>query len=260
MPETSLLLTSLAVVLTYTTAVWVVSLILRDSGIMDVFWGPGFAIVVVLAAWMDSGFAARANLVQILVGVWAIRLALHIGVRNAGQPEDARYAKWRAEAGAAWWWRSWFKVFFLQGTILWIVSWPLQAAVTSTEPSQLTAFDWLGALVFVIGFLFESIADWQLLRFKKDPANKGKVFDRGLWRYTRHPNYFGESVIWMGVAIWALGLPGAWPTLIGPVLMIWLLLKVSGVAMLDRHMKASKPAYADYINRTSAFIPRPPRE
>lgn len=265
MPEPNFLLTVLVAILAYTTAVWLLSLWLKDSGIMDVFWGPGFLLAVGFASFLEPGTGWRIAMVHGLVGFWALRLALHIGVRNIGmrnlgQPEDARYAKWRSEAGDAWWWRSWFKVFLLQGVIMWVVSWPLLAMVTSTSPAAPGLLIWLGEALFVAGVLFEALADWQLTRFKADEANRGKVLDTGLWRYSRHPNYFGESVIWVGVSLWALSLPNGWPLLIGPVLMIWLIIKVSGVAMLDRHLEDAKPQYRDYMRRTSAFVPMSPKE
>lgn len=259
MPDLNLLLKVLAAILAYTTLVWLASLWLNDSGIMDIFWGPGFWLASGFAAYLDPGVGWRISMVHGLVGVWAIRLALHIGVRNWGQPEDARYAKWRAEAGDAWWWRSWFKVFLLQGVIMWIVSWPLLAMVTSKAPGSAGLLVSIGQALFIGGLIFEAVADWQLTRFKADESNRGKVLDTGLWRYSRHPNYFGESVIWVGVSLWALSLPNGWPLLIGPVLMIWLIIKVSGVAMLDRHLEDAKPKYRDYMRRTSAFVPMPPK-
>jgi steroid 5-alpha reductase family enzyme len=259
MPSPSLLLTVLAGILAYTTVVWLFSLRLKDSGIMDVFWGPGFLLAVGFAALLEPGVGWRIAMVHGYVGLWAFRLAMHIGLRNRGEPEDARYAKWRSEAGDAWWWRSWFKVFLLQGVIMWVVSWPLLAMVTSDHPASSGLLVWIGEALFIAGLILEAVADWQLTRFKADETNRGKVLDTGLWRYSRHPNYFGESVIWVGVSLWALSLPDGWPLLIGPVLMIWLIIKVSGVAMLDRHLKDAKPQYRDYMRRTSAFVPLPPK-
>ncbi|MBO6576573.1 MAG: DUF1295 domain-containing protein [Rhodothermales bacterium] len=249
---------SLAAAWLYVTLVWLLSLRLKDSGIMDIFWGPGFVLAVGLAAWLQPGVEARIWLVLVPLGVWAMRLAAHIGRRNLGEPEDARYNKWRRESGAKWWWWSYFKVFLLQGGILWTVSLPLQAAVTWQMPTVLTGLDLVGALIFVTGLGIEAVADRQLASFKSDPERSG-VLDTGLWRYSRHPNYFGECVIWLGVAFWSINLPGGWMLLFAPALMIWLVIRVSGVAMLDRHLESSKPGYADYMARTSAFIPMPPR-
>ena len=191
---------------------------------------------------------------SLLVGLWGVRLAIYIGNRNHGQPEDYRYAAWREENGARWWWFSYFKVFLLQGSILWIVSLPLYFAQAAPSPYGFTAWDMAGLLLFVVGFYFEVVGDWQLQRFKADSANKGKLFTSGLWAYTRHPNYFGEAVLWWGFYLIALGV-GGYLSVIGPLLMTFLLLKVSGVAMLERTMKKSKPGYEEYVQRTNAFFP-----
>lgn len=245
-------------VLVYMIGVWLVSLAVRDSSIVDFLWGPGFVLVAWSGLLALEGDPARQNLVAALVTVWGLRLGVHIFIRNRGKGEDYRYARWRAEAGAQWWWRSFFKVNLLQGVILWIVSVPLTAALYSPVPAALTVFDYLGVLVWLIGFTFEAVGDWQLLRFKANPANKGQVFDRGLWRYTRHPNYFGDATLWWGFYLFALA-AGAWWTIFSPLLMTFLLVRVSGVAMLEKDLQDTKPAYRDYIRRTSAFIPMPPK-
>ncbi len=245
-------------VLIYMTGVWLVSLAVRDSSIVDFLWGPGFALVAWFGLLALEGDPTRQSLVAALVTIWGLRLGVHIFVRNRGKGEDYRYARWRAQAGAQWWWRSLFKVNLLQGVILWIVSVPLTAALYSPAPAALTAFDYAGVLLWVIGFMFEAVGDWQLLRFKADPANKGQVFDRGLWRYTRHPNYFGDATLWWGFYMLALA-AGAWWTIFSPLLMTFLLVRVSGVAMLEKDLQDTRPAYRDYIRRTSAFIPLPPK-
>ncbi len=239
-------------ILGFVTGVWVLSLILKDSGIMDIFWGLGFILVTVVYYMYGSGNDDRMLLMLALVVLWGIRLAAHILVRNWGQDEDARYNNWRNEAGKAWWWKSYLKVFLLQGVVMWIVSLPLLAAHSQGGPLGL--LDWIGTGVFAFGFLFESIADMHLLLFKKNPANKGKVLDTGLWSLSRHPNYFGEATLWWGFGLIALS-TGAWWTLVSPLLMTWLLLKVSGVKMLDDLLSNTKPQYRDYIKRTPAFLP-----
>jgi steroid 5-alpha reductase family enzyme len=250
--------TALAAVGLYVTLVWLLSLARRDSGIMDVFWGPGFLLVSGLVAWLGGAGGGRTLAVLLLVGLWAIRLAVHIGVRNHGKPEDARYARWRAEAGPKWWWFSWFKVFALQGVILWFVSFPLQVLVLADPAGFPGVLEVIGMVLFVVGLVLESMADAQLAAFRR--AGTGGVMDRGLWRYSRHPNYFGECVIWLGVAVWVLAVPGGWMTLPGPVLMIWLVIRVSGVRMLDDLLAETKPGYAEYMARTSAFVPLPLRQ
>ncbi len=233
---------------------WWLSLALKDSSIVDIFWGIGFVIV----AWLTftlapQGYLPRRQLVAVLVTIWGVRLALHIGVRNWGKPEDFRYAKWRKENGPGWWWVSFFKVFLLQGVLMWLISAPIIAAQTSGFPAILTPLDYIGASLWTVGLLFESIGDLQLTRFKADPSTRGKLLTTGLWKYTRHPNYFGEAILWWGYYIIAL-VSGSWWTIFSPIIMTFLLMRVSGVAMLERTMKL-KPGYEEYMRRTSAFIP-----
>lgn len=239
------------------TALWLFSLRIKDASIVDIVWGLGFVLAALIyAALTPDSDAARSVLSLLLVGVWGVRLAVHIGRRNIGKGEDPRYVRWRRDAGAAWWWQSYVKVFLLQGALLWIISAPLYAAQASDVP--LNWLDWVGVLVWLVGFAFEAVGDWQLAQFKANPANKGKVLDTGLWRYTRHPNYFGDAVLWWGIYIVALA-AGGWWTIFAPTLMTYLLVNVSGVAHLEPTLKKTKPQYAEYIRRTSAFIPRPPK-
>jgi steroid 5-alpha reductase family enzyme len=238
---------------------WVVSLILKDSSIVDIFWGPGFVVANSLFyALTPDGAPARKTLISMLVLVWGLRLGSYILYRNWGKAEDYRYGKWREEAGAAWWWRSFFRVFLLQGVLMWIISVPLLAAQTRATPPGLTFLDWAGGLLWAVGFFFESVGDFQMARFKADPANKGKVLDRGVWRYTRHPNYFGDAAQWWGFYLLAAASGGFW-TIYSPILMTGLLLRVSGVALLERTLTETKPQYKAYVESTSAFIPWFPR-
>ena len=236
------------------SALWLVSLMLRDASIVDVFWGPGFIVIgAYYAMTVSEAPSLRGLLVLGLVTVWGLRLALHIGIRNAGAGEDFRYRKWREEAGTNFWWISLFKVFLLQAVVLWIVSSPLLPAQLGGGES-LTMLDALGIALWIFGFLFETVADWQLQRFKKNPDTSGQVMRSGLWSVTRHPNYFGEAVLWWGLAL--LAVPGGgWLSLIGPLMITFLLLKVSGVAMLDTAMVERRPGYAEYIATTPAFVP-----
>jgi steroid 5-alpha reductase family enzyme len=242
------------------TVLWLVSLALRDSSIVDIFWGAGFVLVAwsVIALGPAGGLPPRGWLVALLVTCWALRLSLHILWRNRGQGEDYRYRKWREEAGAAWWWRSYFKVFLLQGVIMWLVAAPIVAVVGTAAQRPLGWADGLGVAVWLVGFFFEAAGDWQLARFKRDPANKGKLFTGGVWRYTRHPNYFGDASVWWGHYLLAAA-SGAWWTAFSPMLMTFLLVRVSGVSMLESAMRDSKPGYREYIESTSAFFPLPPR-
>lgn len=249
------------VVLLCMVALWLLSLRLKDSSIVDIFWGTGFAIVAgwYFLATLTTGNPTRAALTLALVIVWGLRLSWYIGVRNMAKgEEDYRYANWRRQAGAAWWWRSFFKVFLLQGVLLWIISAPLLGAQFYGADVPLGIVDALAVLVWALGFYFEAVGDWQLAQFKANPANKGKVMDKGLWRYTRHPNYFGDAVQWWGFYLLAVA-AGAWWTIWAPLIMTYLLVNVSGVAMLEIGLSKTKPAYAEYIRRTSAFIPMPPK-
>jgi steroid 5-alpha reductase family enzyme len=182
------------VILILMTLLWLASLALKNSSIVDIFWGAGFVISAWAAfALTPEGFAGRKWLLVILTSIWGLRLTLHILTRNWGKGEDFRYQVWRKEAGAAWWWRSFFKVFLLQGILMWIIATPLLRAQISATPTQMTFLDYLAIPVWLVGFFFEAMGDWQLARFKANPANKGKVLNTGVWRYTRHPNYFGDA-------------------------------------------------------------------
>lgn len=254
-----LLHTALAV-LVYVLAWYVASLVLRDASIMDIAWGPGFVLVMAVAWLTEPVFAWRPAAIGLLAATWAFRLAGHIFARNRNRGEDARYAAWRVEAGRSWWWRSFFKVFALQGLILWLVSAPLVVLVTTPGPAAVTPWDVAALVLWVVGFLFEAVGDAQLAAFRRDRRNRGRIMDRGLWRYSRHPNYFGECVLWVGYGLAAIAVPGGWMTLFGPVLMIWLIVRISGVTMLERLMTASRPGYAAYVLRTPAFFPWFPKE
>jgi steroid 5-alpha reductase family enzyme len=257
MATSTFILAAAGVVMGIVTALWLVSLAIRDSSIIDVVWGVLFIAIAWMGVAFGGGDPSRRWLLAVLVTVWGGRLAIRIGKRNLGHPEDFRYAAWRERAGKAWWWRSLFKVFWLQGVVALFVALPLLAAATGKTPEGLTVVDWLGAAVWVVGFGFEAIGDRQLDRFKADPASKGRILDTGLWRYTRHPNYFGDALLWWGIGLVALLTPYGLPALLGPALMTWLLRNVSGVAMLEKTMSA-RPGWDEYAGRTSPFVPRPP--
>lgn len=247
------------VILGLFSLLWLVSLLLRDASIVDIFWGAGF----VIACWIyftstPDGYPERKWLLGFLVTVWGLRLSIHILIRNRGKGEDYRYARWRAAAGSNWWWQSYLRVFLLQGFLLWVISAPLLAAQSSPHPARQTALDYLALAVWGIGFLFEAVGDWQLSRFKADPANRGQLLTSGLWRYTRHPNYFGDAAQWWGYYLFAMA-AGGWWTVFSPLLMTFLLVRISGVAMLERVLVVTKPGYAEYMRTTSAFLPLPPR-
>jgi steroid 5-alpha reductase family enzyme len=252
-------LAGLSVVLTALTLVWVLSVKLRDASIADVCWGLGFAVLAWLYCVLSPTLTPRSWLITALITLWGTRLSLHILRRNHRKGEDPRYQAMRAAHGPAFWWRSVFTVFWLQGTILWFVALPVLVAVRAAQPESLTVIDALGVVLFLIGFGFEVIGDAQLARFKGEPANRGRVLDRGLWRYTRHPNYFGDATLWWGLYVIACATPYGWLTVLSPALMSFLLLRVSGVTLLEDGLKATRPDYRAYIARTPAFFPWFPR-
>lgn len=253
-------LTTGLVILGFMTILWLASLALKNSSIVDIFWGFGFVIAVwTYFALTPGGSEARRLAIGIITSLWGLRLTLHILTRNWKKPEDFRYQKWRQESGAKWWWFSFLKVFLLQGVLMWIISAPLLAAQISATPAGLGILDLMGLLLWGVGFFFESVGDFELTRFIKNPANKGKVMRYGLWRYTRHPNYFGDATQWWGFYLIALA-AGGWWTIFSPIIMTYLLVKVSGVAMLDKAMAERKPGYREYMETTSAFLPMPPKK
>lgn len=238
---------------------WLASLALHDASIVDIFWGAGF----IACAWLyfaltPQGFAGRKWLTCALVTIWGLRLALYILRRNWGKGEDYRYQVWRQQAGKHWWWLSLFKVFLLQGALLWMISMPLLRAQSSSVPARPVWLDAAALVVWGIGFFFEAAADCQMRRFKADPTNRGRVLQQGVWRYSRHPNYFGDAAVWWGYFLLAAA-AGGWWTIFSPLLMTFLLLRVSGVAMLEQGLAQTKPGYREYMQTTSAFIPWMPR-
>jgi steroid 5-alpha reductase family enzyme len=254
-----LALTGLVVTLSLMTLVWVGSLIKRDASIIDVFWGLGFVLLAWLYVSLTEPSTARSHLLAILVTLWGVRLSAYILWRNWGKGEDYRYRAMRESDPGSFARRSLFTVFWLQALLLWAISMPLLQAARSAGPAGLAPLDVLGLACFLVGFSFEAGGDWQLARFKRDPANRGRVLDRGFWRYTRHPNYFGDAAVWWAFFCFAAATPGGYWTIFSPVLMTFLLLRVSGVALLERGLREAKPGYRDYVERTSAFFPWFPR-
>jgi steroid 5-alpha reductase family enzyme len=252
-----LYLSALPVLLVAATLTWLVSLPLRNVGIVDSLWSLMlFAAGVVYALGSDPR-APRLAFVLWLLVVWAARLSLYITARGIGKGEDRRYQEIRARNGPHFRFKSLYLVFWLQAGLAWIISLPLLGAFASLDPPGL--LDWIGVALWSVGFVFEAGGDWQLARFQRDPASRGKVMDRGFWRFTRHPNYFGEFCIWWGFYCFALS-AGAWWTLPGPLLISFLLLRVSGVALLEKDIGNRRPQYADYVLKTNTFFPGPPRK
>lgn len=252
--EVDLYMNGLLVALALPALVWLVSLVKGDVSIVDSLWSLIFlALCMTYYLRFDYG-TQRGVIVLLLVSFWAIRLSAYITWRNRGEAEDARYQAMRKRHAPNFAIKSLFIVFLLQGVLAWIISLPLLVATTGSIP--LHAVDMAAIVLVIFGILFESIADAQLAAFKVIPGNHGRVMDTGLWRYTRHPNYFGECCVWWGFFLFALA-AGGWWSVISPLLMTFLLLRVSGVTLLEKDIVERRPAYRDYIARTNAFIPGP---
>jgi steroid 5-alpha reductase family enzyme len=243
-------------ILTLAFATWLVSLLERDVSIVDSVWTLLILLAAAVYAVTLPAEGPRAAWVLALTALWALRLAGHITWRNWGEPEDHRYQAIRARNQPHYEVKSLYLVFGLQGVLAAIVSLPLLAALEG--PRAPNWIDALGIALFMVGFVFETVGDWQLVRFKAGAASRGRVLDSGLWRYTRHPNYFGEFCVWWGLYLVALA-AGGWWTIVSPLLMTLLLLKVSGVTLLEKDIGERRPAYREYIARTNAFFPGRPR-
>ena len=250
-------LLAVAVVLGTTFAVAVRQ---RKHAVVDVAWGLGFAAIAVAAflASEGAGDGIISGLALVLTVVWSVRLALHIGMRSRGHGEDPRYVELLAKAPGNPQLFALRRIYLTQGVVMWFVSLPVQVAMfTQGEANLLTL---LGLLLWVVGFAFETVGDLQLTRFRNDPSTKGQVLDTGLWRYTRHPNYFGDACVWWGLSLIAFS---SWPgvlTILSPLLMTWLLAKGTGKPLLEKDMASRRPGYADYVRRTSGFVPLPPKK
>jgi steroid 5-alpha reductase family enzyme len=251
--------TLLAVLLVLGTT-FVVALRVGRHAVVDVAWGLGF-VAIAVASYLASGgegAATRRLVLLVLPGLWGLRLGVHIARRSRGHGEDPRYEALMSKATGNKAWFAFRRVYLTQGAVMWFVSLPIQVGMFSTPgPTWLT---WLGVLVWAVGLFFEAVGDAQLQRFRDDPASKGQVLDTGLWRYTRHPNYFGDACVWWGIGLVAIS---AWPgilTIASPVLMTWFLARGTGKPLLEKGMADRRPGYADYVRRTSGFFPLPPRK
>jgi len=253
----NLLLLNLTLIAGVMFVLWLISLPLRNASIVDVFWGVGFVIIAWVTTFVAKPTSPRGMLTCVLTSLWGLRLAGYLGWRNLGKGEDHRYRAMRERFGHRFPLTSLFAVFWLQGFIMWLVAFPIQTVPFGV--AQLGWIDGIGVTVWLVGWLFESVGDLQLARFKMNPNHRGKVMDRGLWRYTRHPNYFGDFLVWWGLYLIAAG-GGAWWTIFSPILMSVLLLRVSGVTLLEHSLAKNRPGYADYVTRTSAFFPWPPSQ
>lgn len=254
--DSTALLVGFGVILTMAVVTWCASVRKRDVSIVDSVWPLFFLAAALAYAGTVPQRGPRAPLVLVLVGLWALRLAGYLTWRNWGEPEDRRYQRIRRHNEPHFALKSLYLIFGLQGTLAWIVSLPLLAAIAS--PGSLNPLDYAGIALWGVGVCFESVADRQLARFKSAAANRGRVMDRGLWRYTRHPNYFGDFCVWWAFFLFAAA-AGGWWSFVGPLLMSFLLLRVSGVALLEKDIAERRPGYRDYVLRTNAFFPGPPK-
>lgn len=257
-PLTLTLLTNLIVIVLAMIAIWGVSIIRRDASIADAFWGFGFVIVAWITWFGNWPVDHRSTLLTILTTIWGLRLSLFLLWRNLGHGEDRRYQAMRTQHGRSFWLVSLFSVFLLQGVILWFVSLPVQISIALKSDASSKWMDAVGVAIWSVGFFFETVGDWQLARFKADPKNARQVMDRGLWQYTRHPNYFGDFCVWWGIYLIAATGGGSF-TILSPILMTILLLKVSGVRLVERTISDRRPDYVAYAARTNAFFPGPRR-
>ena len=247
---------ALILILGVGVAAWLISVAIRNVAFVDSLWSLFFLIAAVVFAVSAWPLSARGLLVTVLVAVWALRLSIYITARNWGEPEDYRYQKIRANNEPGFAFKSLYIVFGLQGLLAWIIAMPLMPAIMN--PGSIGPLEVIAAALWLVGFAFEAGGDYQLSRFKRDASNKGRVLNAGLWRFTRHPNCFGDFCIWWAFYLFAVA-AGGWWTLISPLLMSFLLLKVSGVAMLEKTITDRRPDYADYIRRTNAFFPGFPK-
>ncbi|MFZ4521848.1 MAG: DUF1295 domain-containing protein [Bacteroidales bacterium] len=240
------------VICLYMTIVFILALMRKDNSIVDVAWGLGFVIVAVYSIIQSGEVDLRKMIVSLLVLLWGLRLSFHIMVRNSGKGEDFRYKAWR-DTWKFFVLRSFFQIFMLQGLFMLIISAPIWF-INFSDGGPLGPMDSLGLIVFGTGFLFEAVADYQLVEFKKDPANRGKIITSGLWATSRHPNYFGEALVWWGISFYALSFTHGWYTLISPVIITLLLRFVSGVPMLEKKYEGH-PDWEEYKSKTATFVP-----
>ncbi len=259
---TALALTAASTIAILMITTWIISVSVADASIVDIVWGLGYVLIAWSTIYRDLEPGFVQWLMTALVTVWGLRLTFYLAKRNLGHGEDPRYQAMRRRVGNQFWWRSFFTVFLLQGVVMFVVSLPIQVVHLPQANRSASFVAIAGAVVWFAGFLFETIGDAQMTRFKADPANKAMVMDDGLWGWTRHPNYFGDATLWWGLGL--IGLSAGWPwgfiALIGPALMNYFLVNISGKALLERSIAKRRPGYASYVETTSGFFPRPPKQ
>lgn len=249
----------LLIIFLYMNFWFILSIIKKRNDLADIAWGLGF-ILTAFIALINQDFASnRMFLIFFLVLIWGLRLFLHIFIRNKGKPEDYRYKKWRQDWGNYWLIRTYLQVFILQGLFMYLISLPIIFSGIYDIKSSLGLLDLLGLFVWLIGFYFEAVGDWQLTKFKLDPKNKGRIMKSGLWQYSRHPNYFGEVTQWWGIFLIALAVPNGFVSIIGPVTISFLILEVSGIPLLEAKYLGNKE-FDEYKRKTSSFFPNFPKK
>jgi steroid 5-alpha reductase family enzyme len=242
------------------TLLWLWSVLIKNVSIVDIFWGFGFVVVNAFYVYNLENINPRNLLLLILVSVWGLRLTIYLAIRNIGKGEDFRYQQFRKDYGEKrYWWFSYFQVFLLQGVLILIVSLPLIGIHSNEISTDLIWLDYIAFLVWIIGFSFEAGGDYQLYKFKKNNKSKGKILNTGFWKYTRHPNYFGDAAVWWAYALFSIAAGGSWQ-IIGAIIMTLLIIKVSGVALLEKTLNNTKPKYKEYIANTNAFFPWLPKK
>jgi steroid 5-alpha reductase family enzyme len=242
----------------YMSLIFILALIKKDNSIVDIAWGIGFIVVAILTFFLEIEFVTRQVLVTLLIFIWGVRLATHIALRNKGKGEDFRYAQWRKDWGKWFFIRSFFQIYMLQGFLLLIIAYPV-ILINHSKETGIVFLDFLGLIIWLEGFFFEAVGDYQLSKFKRKAENKGKIMTQGLWRYTRHPNYFGETAMWWGIFLIALSVKSGWTAIVSPLLITFLLLRVSGIPMLEKKYVGNKE-FEEYVKRTSAFFPWFPKK
>lgn len=240
------------------TVLWIISIIIKNASIVDIFWGMGFVFASTYYFFNAEGNEIRKTIVFLLSVIWGLRLSIYLFIRNKGKAEDFRYQQFRKDYGAKrYWWFSFFQVFLLQGSIAAIVSAPLLGGMYYN--SELNVLDFIGISIWLIGFSFEAGGDYQLAKFKRNPVNKGKLLTKGFWKYTRHPNYFGDCAVWWGFGLISIA-SGSYIPFLGSIFMTFIILRVSGVSMLERTLKNVKPGYEEYMKTTNSFLPWFPKK
>lgn len=251
----SIYLSAAFIVISVVTILWVISVFIKNVSIVDIFWGFGFVLANATYLYFSGDLYLRKLVLFSLVTIWGLRLTIFLAWRNAGKGEDFRYQEFRRNYGAErYWWFSFFQVFLLQGILILLVSLPLLAVNSKTIDNEFNVIDIIAIVIWFIGFMFEAGGDFQLAKFKNNAENKGKVLRTGFWKYTRHPNYFGDSAVWWAFGLFSISVGAYWHAL-GSVIMTLIIIKVSGVSLLEKTLKNTKPQYKEYIEQTSSFIP-----